>query len=146
LFEAASARINDKNVRAMVLANVARAAATIGDRMRYESARRHSVDLIARAPGRSRVAETWASLAYADLAAEAWGRAEAAASKALQIAVLTREAEVRMVSEEQLLAARERRVLTSIAFDPESPSAERQSERLASDLLAVMRTGATSGT
>jgi tetratricopeptide (TPR) repeat protein len=138
LFEAAVKGIEDRNVRAMVFANVARAAAVLGDHSRYEAARHRAVDLITQPVGRCRVAETWASLAYADLAAEAWDRAEAAAVRASTISQLTREAEVQIISEQQLLAAREHRALTQSGAGTESPGLERQSDRLAQELLAAV--------
>src|SRR3712207_8685809 len=56
------------NVRAMVTANIARAAADLRITERYERARRDALELVAGAPGGARIGETYASLAYADLA------------------------------------------------------------------------------
>lgn len=138
LFEQAQVVIADPNVRAMVTANIARAAADLRITERYERARRDALELVAGAPGRARIGETYASLAYADLALGEWLRAEAMARAALNIAAAAGEAEVRTIAESQIEAARAGRVARDYPDATEGPVLAREAERLAVDLAHAL--------
>lgn len=138
LFEQAQVVIADTNVRAMVTANVARAAAALGGVERYERARRDALELVASAQGRARIGETYASLAYADLAMGEWPRAEAMACAALEIAAAAGEAEVRMIAESQIEAARAGRAASDHSEAIEGPVLAREAERLGVDLAHAL--------
>lgn len=138
LFEQAQSVIADQNVRAMVTANVARAAADLGVADHYERARREALDLVTAARGRARIGETYASLAYADLAMGEWSRAESMAHAALEIATAAGEAEVRLIAEAQLEAARAGRAAKDHLEATEGPVLAREAERLAVELVHAL--------
>jgi tetratricopeptide (TPR) repeat protein len=137
LFEAAVPAINDPNVRAMVAANVVRAAAGVGDRERYERARETALTLIAAAVGRVRLEDAYEALAHADLTM-APDRARVTAAEALRIATATGNAEVRLNAETLLERACGRVVAKSEAPAVEAPTVARLGERLAGDLVGAL--------
>lgn len=142
LFEVARDRIADANVRAMVAANAAQAAAGSGDADKYERVRETAVALIRGARGTARMADTYEALARADLQMGEWGRCEETASQALSFASATGNAEVRLAAESILDLARARagRVAppTRAECPVETPGIARQAERLAEELTQVL--------
>ena len=137
LFEAAVPAIEDPNVRAMVAANVVRAAAAVGDRHRYEASRETALLTITAAVGRSRLEDAYEALAYADLAMEP-ARARVTAAEALRIATAAGNAEVRLSAEKLL-----ERACGTLSEEPRAPAVEaptvaRLAERLAGDLVGAL--------
>jgi tetratricopeptide (TPR) repeat protein len=134
LFATAVDGIADPNVRAMVAANVVRAAADVGDRDRYEHARRRTLGFMEEMVGPSRLEETYEALAYADVAIGEWDRAAESARRAFAAARAAGNKEVELSAE-----ALEERVRTHAsaparagADEPtENPVIARQAERLA---------------
>lgn len=138
MFEQARECITDPNIRAMVAANVVRAAACLGDRGRYEHARGIAVDLIRKAPGPERLADAYEALAHGDLSMEEWTRAEAAAREALSFATATGNAEIRLISEVQLECAATGHRFSAQLKGTETPGVARQADRLAEDLTRAV--------
>jgi tetratricopeptide (TPR) repeat protein len=99
LFAAAVDGIADPNVRAMVAANVVRAAADVGDRDRYEFARENTLAMIEEMVGRARLEDTYEALAYADLALGEWDRAAESARRAFVAARAAGNREVELSAE-----------------------------------------------
>lgn len=144
LFTAAVNGITDPNIRAMVAANEARAAADVGDRGGYEVARRRTMELIKAMVGRSRLEDTYEALAYADLAIGEWDRAADSAQKAFVAARAAGNKELELSAE-----ALEHRAHTRASAPVgagadarvENPVVARQAER-----LAAVFAGALAGT
>lgn len=138
LFEAAHSSIPEPDVRAMVAANAAQAAAEAGDREAYERARLRALDLIQRVPGRSRLAEAYLRLAYGDAAAGEWTRAEEGASVAASFARADGQAEVRLAAVALLERVQYRRAAPTIMPPAENPVLARQGARLAEEFLRAL--------
>jgi tetratricopeptide (TPR) repeat protein len=138
LFVGAVDGIADPNIRAMVAANVARAAAAVGDRGGYEVARQRALDLVGEMVGRARLEDTFEALAYADLAACEWDRAADTAERAFAAARAAGNKEVELSAEaleDQVRARATAPARTEAATRAENPVIARQAERLA-DVLA----------
>jgi tetratricopeptide (TPR) repeat protein len=144
LFAAAVDGIADPNVRAMVAANVVRAAAEVGDRERYEVARRDTLVLIEEMVGRSRLEDTYEALAYGDLALGEWDRAAETARRAFLAARAAGNREVELTAEtleERVRAHSATPGRTGADERAENPVVARQAERLA-DVFASALAGA----
>lgn len=141
MFEAALEHIADPNIRAMIGANVVRAAGALGDRARYESARVVAEGLLVQAPGPDRLADAYEALAHGDLSMAEWERANAAAREALALATATSNAEVRLIAEAQIECAERRLPFTPRPKGTETPGVARQADRLAEDLSRAVATG-----
>lgn len=135
LFEQAVPALSDPNVRAMVSANSAWAAATLDDRSQYEALRARTVELIDLAVGRTRLDEAYVLLAYADLRMDEWDRAHASAQHALRLSQATGNAEVRVRAESlrenvkaRVAGVEQRRII-------EGPVIARQADSLASEFI-----------
>lgn len=138
LFEAAVPAIGDPNVRAMVAANAARAAAGAGALEAYERTRSRAVELIGAAVGRNRIEDAYEALAFADLHVGAWERAVAAAREALRLATATGNAEVRLTAESLLAQARTGQRHSDPQRPVESPRVAREANRLAGDFVLAL--------
>ena len=134
LFAGAVDGIADPNVRAMVSANLVRAAAEVGDRDRYELARRHTLVMIEEMVGRSRLEDTYEALAYGDLALGEWERAAESARRAFAAARAAGNREVELTAEtlvERVRAHASAPAPTGADERAENPVVARQAERLA---------------
>lgn len=140
VFEAVLPVISESADQAVVAANIAWAAAGVGELARYKEARRHALDLVSCVPNTTRSSETLALLAFADAYAGEWDLAEKMAELALRNAVERREAEVQVFAEMALSYGR--------SCDPdrnrteeEIPTLARQADKLAGELIRALSRG-----
>jgi tetratricopeptide (TPR) repeat protein len=142
VFESSLGALRNPNVRAMVSANSAWAAALIHDRATYERIRDRTLDLIGAGVGRERLDEAFTILGYADLEMAELERAIESAEQALRLADATGNVEVRVRAEDVQNRA-------SSARDPvaepshlshlaEGEIVTRQAEHLAGDFLRAL--------
>jgi tetratricopeptide (TPR) repeat protein len=128
----------DPGARALVLANAARSAGGMGARERYEAHRAATLALLDRDPACHAAAESLLLLARADNSMAEWARAEAAATRAVQIAGERHESHTRMLAEAQLDAAR-RRLATHTASAAEPVMLAYEAERLVGQFERSLR-------
>jgi tetratricopeptide (TPR) repeat protein len=141
LFVGAVDGIADPNIRAMVAANVARAAAAVGDRAGYEVARERALELMEEMVGRARLEDALEALAYADLAAGEWDRAADTAQRAFAAAQAAGNKEVELSAEaleDQVRARASAPARTGADARVENPVIARQAERLAGVLAGAL--------
>lgn len=138
LFESMLDVVPTVNDRAVVAGNLAHASAGAGFRDRYEGARQMAVELAGRAQIKYRLAQAYQALAFADLSAGEWERAERTAGAALELARTSGDAEVRLIAEAQLEAARAARADLKQNTDVEPPALVRQGRLLADELVRVL--------
>lgn len=122
----------DEEVRVRVLANLARAAAALGERERYESHRGAAMELLPDTPAFG--AEVLLLVSQGDLSMGEWDRASEAARKAVEIAGARGESHTRLTAEAILDRARTRVSGAAAAVPAESGAVARQAERLADEL------------
>jgi tetratricopeptide (TPR) repeat protein len=140
LFESSLAALKNPNIRAMVSANSAWAAALIHDRSAYERIRNRTLKLIEAATGRARLDEAFTILSCADLEMAELERALSSAREALRLACATGNAEVRILAED----VRSRASSGTAAGPPhwshiaEGAVVTRQAEHLAGDVLRAL--------
>jgi tetratricopeptide (TPR) repeat protein len=132
VFEAALGRVEHINEQAVVMANVAHAAAGAGAREKYEKARQHVLELIARMRGETAIAEVFAILAYADVYIGEFARADEATEIASATAIRRKETEV-LRALEALKPKREQAWQISRCSE-EPPGLARQADKLAGEL------------
>ena len=140
VFEALAPRIADVGERMIVTANLARAAAGLGDWTRYDSARLRTTRYLAAVPDDAHAGEAWVILATADAAIGAWLAVEESAGRALEISEQRGEAEIRLLAEEQLEAARRHCASLSDIWVEEPATLQRRAERLADALVDRLQT------
>lgn len=134
LLNAALPHVTKRPERAIIAANIARAAAGSGDRVQYASARAFAMELIGAARSPARRADAYAALAHADLCAGEWAQAEESAGLAYRYAAESGNGEVQLTAEAQVEAARlGRRTANTTTTEP--LGAARQGELLAGELV-----------
>jgi tetratricopeptide (TPR) repeat protein len=138
IFEASLPCFNDAPNRMLALSNLARAAAGVGDRARYESARSDAVELATLPLCAELAAESLLVLAQGDASLGEWARAEEAARQALEIAAIRGEARTQMGAEAHLEAARNERALQSARNLAEMPRLALKAEALAGAVRASL--------
>jgi tetratricopeptide (TPR) repeat protein len=138
VLEAAAEGYPEPNIRAMVTAVIAQAAAGAGDRAKYEMARRSAEQLVLEMSARPRMAETYLHLAYADLSLGEWESAEIAAQKAVDLAVAHGEREALIAGEAVCVQARQRQGGGTTATICEDVNVAQVGERLASELFQAL--------
>lgn len=134
VYESTVPRIADPAERALAAAHLARAAAALAQRGKYQHARQTAITLQSRAGGEQRAADVYAALALADAHAGEWALAQETAEFALAIAARRRDADARRYAEAVLESARSQRNSGSPQED-EVISLARQADQLASDLI-----------
>jgi tetratricopeptide (TPR) repeat protein len=145
IFEAALPWFQDPVNRVLALANYTRAAAGVGDRARYASARAEVAGLLELAVCGEVAAESLLLVAQGDTSVGEWGDAEEAARRALEIAATRGEARTQMGAEAQLQAARNGRAFEGVAKLAETPRLAREAEALAGELRASLARPALAG-
>ena len=134
VFEAVAPRIANASERAIATANIARAAAALGDTGKYQHARQAAVTLQGRVGGEPRAADVYATLAVADAHAGEWSLAQETAELALAAAAQREDAAKRHFAEAALSVARSRSSGVS-SEEVEVAALGRQADQLAWDLI-----------
>jgi tetratricopeptide (TPR) repeat protein len=137
IFEAVLPWFKDPVIRLMALANYTRAAAGVGDRCRYASARAEAVGLLGVPVCGEVAAESLLLIAQGDTCLGEWTRAEEAARQALEIAARRGETRTHMVAEAQLQAALNGRAFEGLTM-AETPRLAREAEALVGELCASL--------
>lgn len=138
VLEAAVEGYPEPNIRAMVTAVIAQAAAGAGERAKYETARNSTEQQVLQMSARPRMAETYLHLAYADLSAGEWESAEIAAQKAVQLALAHGETEAQIAAEAVFAQARQRQMSGTTTTICENVNVAQEGERLASELFHAL--------
>jgi tetratricopeptide (TPR) repeat protein len=142
VFESAEPRIANPVERAIAAANVARAAAALGQRGKYQHARQAALTLQNRVGDELRAADVYATLAFADAHAGEWSLAEETAEFALNVAIQRRDADVQRFAEAALSFARSRSPGAS-PWEEEISALARQADQLACDLIESLEVNDT---
>lgn len=133
VFDAVLLQVSSLDDRAIVLANIARAAAGARNRTRYEEARQGAVRLVGSVTSERCIAELFAILAAADLQSGETQLAKQTAEVALAMAIRRREVEVRVMAESILRETdRADRLIPS---NEEMPLLARRADRLAAEIV-----------
>jgi tetratricopeptide (TPR) repeat protein len=136
VLDALAPRVEDPNVRVVTFANLALAAAHLGERARYEAARARAAREIGGCVSTALLADAWCVLAAADVALGEWTRVDAAAGAAHALATARGEAEALCRAEALLEAARCRATPAPAECAPEPVGSALHAQHLAGELLA----------
>lgn len=136
VLEAVLPHIPTVEERAVVLANVSRAAAGAGQRARFEARWADTVAALAASRSDERAAEAWLDLARGAALMAAWERAEKAAGRAFDIASRRRQSHVSLEAEAEREAARACRL--AAAGREAAPALAQQADELVSALVTSL--------
>ncbi|HEU4557711.1 MAG TPA: tetratricopeptide repeat protein [Longimicrobium sp.] len=141
VLEATLPLLGESAERVVVLANVARASAAVGNRARYQQARAEVGAAIEKPAFGSVAAEALLIVAHGDASLGQWALAEATARRAAELADARGEAMVRTLAEAQVDAARAENKLGSldaaVGRPPRAPEAHPEQLEARADTLAL---------
>lgn len=144
IFRALLPHITGPAERPVVLANIARAAAGVGDRARFEDAWSQVWDGVEEGEAREGAAEALVELARGAATLSDWERAEQAAARALSVATERAEPKARLAAESVLESVHGRKAIEARPA-PARESAADEADALAAELVRSLSQVAVSG-
>lgn len=139
VFEAALPHYGQRHERVLVLADIARAAAGIGDTCRFDDAWARTWSLIEEDSTRDHVAQGLLDLARGAAFLRRWEEGERAARRSLELAWMRQEARVRLTAEAVLEQIQRERGSESRTQAPDLPEINEGVEMLTVDFVGSLR-------